>query len=668
MLGPVAAAIALVAPAVAHGEAWIGPSPISSIGEGAIEGQLAVTPQGDAISAWVSEKEGKRAGVDARIAIGSSGYGVAQPLALSSPPPGALKLATSADGTALLAWIQVPSIMLARRDPGASTFTVLPAFTPPGEEKPESLSVGFDGSDAYVLYSTFEQKPSETTRVRALEIHNGGSAVAVGNELDSYVWGPTQRWFVEPAPVVADEQHFAFAAWLAQSITNSGSPPPGRESSVRVAIRAPGGSFGAPTVADEASNKSDFNLPNVGGPALASGPGGQVTLAYPDHVSPSDNKLRLRSVVIGLLTGPEDVSVGVENVALAYDPAGALLVALTALQGAGRVVFAGQRPPNGALGGLAQVSPGNVSTSSGFDLTTGTDGSAAIAFSGFGLEQSVYVAMRPPGGAFGLGRPATPPLQFPESPQVALGGVGPRVQWLDGPSGAAVLEQAVLDAVPPVLSGLSVPAQAKAGTPVAMSVGAADALSSFALKWEFGDGSSAIGAAVQHTFAGSGTFTVRLTAIDAAGNSSTLSANITVLSSVPTSAPPTVSAFKVSAFKVSPARFAVSAKATALSASPGTRPKGKKRPRGSAFVLKLSAGARLVFTLTRRVRTHRHVRVLKVGTITRRAVKAGAVRVPFSGRLGRKKLRAGSYQVSVLATDASGAASRPASASFTILP
>jgi PKD repeat protein len=637
---------------------------MSQVGEGGAEPQLATTPNGDAISAWVSHKAGVAGTVDARIALGAAGYGPVQALSSATPAPQGLKLATSADGTTLAAWIQGGSIGLARRAPGSSTFALLPGFTPPGAERPQTLSVGFEEDDAYVLYGTFDETAGkETTRVRVIEIPSGGNAEAVGEALDSYPWAPGSRWSVALAPVVGDAQHHVFAAWQARELIQHIGFPPEATTSVRVALRGAGPQFNAREIADEAHDTEIGTPPSVGAPWLAAGPGGRVTVGYPYDLSNSSHKLRLRDFLLEKLTSPEDASVTTETVRLAYDPLGTLLVALNSHIEGSLGVLAAERPSGGPIGTIALVSPPGVIVAGEIDLRTGADGSAAVAYAGYGPGESVNVALRSPGGVFAQAAAATPALQFPGSVQVALGGAGPRVQWITGEEGP--VEQAVLDAVPPVLSGLSVPAEATVGTPVTLSVAASDALSSVALAWDFGDGSSGSGGAVAHVYAATGSFTVKVTAIDAAGNLVSLTAPI-VVGARHLSAP-AVSAPTISGFRLSPSRFAASRKTTAVSATATAKHRRRATPRGSAFVLKLSQDAKLVFTITDRVRVHGHLRTLKVGTITRRTVRAGSVRIPFSGRLGRRGLAPGVYTASVVATNSVGVSSKSARVTFTIV-
>ncbi len=89
-----------------------------------------------------------------------------------------------------------------------------------------------------------------------------------------------------------------------------------------------------------------------------------------------------------------------------------------------------------------------------------------------------------------------------------------------------------------------------------------------------------------------------------------------------------------------------------------------KAQRGTATIrFTLSDDARVRFTFQRRV-GRRHVRA---GSVTV-SVRAGSRMLRFAGRLSaRTKLRAGRYRVTVTATTAAGLASRPATATFTVI-
>lgn len=84
------------------------------------------------------------------------------------------------------------------------------------------------------------------------------------------------------------------------------------------------------------------------------------------------------------------------------------------------------------------------------------------------------------------------------------------------------------DPVAPVITSASVPAAGKAGASVAVSATATDRMSVPTYAWNFGDGKTATGASVSHTYASAGTYAVKVTATDEAGNSSTSTKSVVV--------------------------------------------------------------------------------------------------------------------------------------------
>lgn len=144
-------------------------------------------------------------------------------------------------------------------------------------------------------------------------------------------------------------------------------------------------------------------------------------------------------------------------------------------------------------------------------------------------SDGVRIQVRPAWGE-AFARPQTI-LAAPEgesyiAPRVGLDDQGNGwVSWIrlaPGPNGApgsAAVGVTGYDPVPPVFNAVSVSA-ATAGAPVAFSAAATDRMSAPALTWDFGDGTAAAaGASVSHTYALPGTYTAKVVARDAAGNS-----------------------------------------------------------------------------------------------------------------------------------------------------
>ncbi len=141
---------------------------------------------------------------------------------------------------------------------------------------------------------------------------------------------------------------------------------------------------------------------------------------------------------------------------------------------------------------------------------------------------SVWAATRPTGGTFPSLSPtvisstAQPGFQGPTVTTTASGDA--IAAWSAAATRIAV---AVDDVTPPTLAA-TVPASAGVDETVAMSATASDAWSAPSVHWDFGDGTSASGAAASHVYASPGTRAVTVTAADAAGNTTTATRTVTV--------------------------------------------------------------------------------------------------------------------------------------------
>lgn len=345
-------------------------------------------------------------------------------------------------------------------------------------------------------------------------------------------------------------------------------------------------------------------------------------------------------------------------------------------------------PPGAAFGPTSEVvaSADNATSYRAPSAVAQRDGGVLLVA---GHGPRIESGLRPAGaGAFGPLTPFTAATQDLASahPIVAGGADGDAVAiWRIFDSAATKFRQwaAIYDAGAPVLTDVSVPATATSGTSAAMSAVATDALSSVgAVSWTFGDGGGAEGSAVAHTFAAPGTYTVTFTATDAVGNTGSATRAVTV------TAPPGSGGLGpgpnavtprpvLRSFRVSPSRFAVGAKATALSAA-------TRAPRGTKVRFDVSAAGSLRITIarllpgrrsgarcvkpTRKLRTRKRcTRAVAKGTLTRK-VTAGTGTIAFSGRLGRKALAAGRYRAIAVATSPGAPApSAPRTARFTVV-
>jgi hypothetical protein len=238
------------------------------------------------------------------------------------------------------------------------------------------------------------------------------------------------------------------------------------------------------------------------------------------------------------------------------------------------------------------------------------------------------------------------------------------------------LQAAIYDGSPPAINDVQVPASGQTGQSAGMSAGASDALSTANLSWSFGDGSSAAGGSVSHTYSSPGNYTVTVTATDDAGNSTSVTRSIAIAAGGAFGSKPQP---VVQSFSISPSRFAVAKGATAISAA-----HRKKPPRGAAFRYKLSeagsvtilieralpgrkSGRRCVAPSRRLRHAKRCIRYVLVGTLIRRA-RGGSNSTAFTGRIGKRALGLGSYRATIIeVTPGARKASLPRRVFFTIV-
>jgi chitodextrinase len=172
-------------------------------------------------------------------------------------------------------------------------------------------------------------------------------------------------------------------------------------------------------------------------------------------------------------------------------------------------------------------------------MDAGVGGTTALVWSR-GSDSLVRAAVRPNGGAFGGVATLTDPAHSGDQTDVAVDPQGNAAAvWVElNPADKSTrLVTNEYDATPPALA-VTAPPSGDAGTAVPMSASATDDWSAPSVGWDFGDGSTATGAGVSHTYQSGGTYTITATATDAAGNASTKTAAIKVAAVLPPLPPP----------------------------------------------------------------------------------------------------------------------------------
>jgi hypothetical protein len=274
-------------------------------------------------------------------------------------------------------------------------------------------------------------------------------------------------------------------------------------------------------------------------------------------------------------------------------------------------------------------------------LKTNERGDALLTWSRNTSPVELEGSFRPAGGTFSAATPLTAPGDPFRPFDIALdeegnGAVG--VLYAEDSTSDWIRQLATFDPAGPRIGEVVVPANGASGTPVAMSAQAADVLGSVAAyEWDFGDGATATGAAVEHTYAVHGPHTVTLRAVDDLGNATSLQRAIEVADGIAPALSAALS--KRSVRRGKRARItatlseAAQLRVTARRLLPGRR-------KGRRCVSRRKRGKRCTVR-----RMH--------GTVTR-DVAVGDTRLRISPRFAGRRLKVGRYALRVGAIDAAG--------------
>ena len=659
---PLLLALMLVVPASASAAGWFtGPS-LSPSGQASVEPRVVVTLAGERIVAWQQIAPGANTTV-VRIAPPGGAFGAPQTFPTGDGED--LSLASGSDGTVALVWTDTPSstgtnLHIARLAAGRPSFTEATPV-PFGDEMRDAPHVAIQNSDVYVTVDSQHFDANvESTAVRVVRLPAGANQVQAvngpaGPNLDQASFDSSNQ----PGTTVENSQ-IAIDGNAVQVIWERlQDAPAGTRTSTTIVRRATaatgGGAFGATLQVDTTSIY--FTRAEPDEPVIAAGRG-RVDAAWLD-----DGQIDFQELTAN---GPiQHIPSFATSVHAAIDPSGALVLGWQAftvpdgVQGA----FADTVPPGGKAGIPVRLTPlgGNRQLD---DFVVGADGSAlavpdqANFFSSGDATERVQAAFRGPGGAFGGleevsgAQDRSGNAEF-DTASGALGAGHALIAWSADDSADANNPHIFLserDAAPPSFRTISVPRGGVAGRTVSLSATATDTQSAVTLMWDFGDGDQGRGGSVRHVYGAPGTYTVRVTAQDGAGNVMTQTRSIVV--SAPADRTPPV----VSRLSVTNKRFVVARSRTALIAARG------RAPSGTAFKLVLSKPSTVVVSITRAA-TGRHTG----GTLVRGGRAAGNVSIAFSGRLEGRALSTGTYVASVIAIDGSGNRSRPKTVKFTVI-
>ena len=141
----------------------------------------------------------------------------------------------------------------------------------------------------------------------------------------------------------------------------------------------------------------------------------------------------------------------------------------------------------------------------------------------------IAATARPPGGTFGPATDISPIDSFAFDVRLASDDEGNVLAaWFQSTLDDYAVGAAFYDPVPPRIEGLVVPATARVGQTVDVSVAPVDRVGPVSVLWDFGNGATAATASASHVFATAGSFPVAVTATDAGGNQSSQTATVVV--------------------------------------------------------------------------------------------------------------------------------------------
>jgi PKD domain len=653
-----ALALVLLAAPPAHAVGWVDGGPLSPPNRIAGDPQLAVTPTGERVMAWVQRLPGGRNPVEnisVRIAPPGGAFGATQ--TFNGPFDGP-QLAAGADGTVALSWLDTTTrtIHVARHAPGEPGFTEATPVVVPGGEEPTTLQVVESDGAAMVAFASAAQNSSS---IWVASLARGGNALqlAPSGALDHVSFAANQPAVSVDRPTIAVEGGSVYVAWDQATAGAAASP----DTFTAKLAKAPVGSlsFGPPAPVDVVTTRFVIST----APQLAAG-GGHVYLVW-QSANQNTSVVDYQDLVGDRTTRtiPTDSFFG--DVQVGADAAGELIVAGDGIP----------RGLNFHSAAVATIAPGVPAapamrlTRPGINreldaLAVASDGTSVALPDRIidNLNQTVQIlaAVRLPVGAFGTPEDVTGIQDGSANGDhvaaaAATPGGGALVLWTEADHSGAVNERLHLserDATPPAFRAVTIPGATKVGDRTGFSAAANDALTgNTTISWDFGDGSQADGAAVSHVFGAPGASTVTVTATDAVGNTVSLTRTVSVwpAGSTDHKAP------MISRLRLSHNRFAVARGSTAVLARAR-----RGAPIGTVLQMSISKRSTAVIAIRARNRIAR-------GTLVRTKLGPGAVRIAFTGRIAGAALAPGSYTATVIAIDGAGNRSRPVSVRFTVV-
>ncbi|QBX54464.1 PKD domain-containing protein [Nocardioides seonyuensis] len=277
-----------------------------------------------------------------------------------------------------------------------------------------------------------------------------------------------------------------------------------------------------------------------------------------------------------------------------------------------------------------------------------------------GTAERIQAATQAAGGTWteplDLSAPGDGPSSIPflengeaHNPEIAVDPAGNvTAVWSRFDGNSWIVQARGLDAAGPVVAALTSPPSGTTGKPLGFEVTASDVWSSITdVAWDFGDGQTASGASVTHTYANPGTRTVTVTLTDAVGNATTRTRTIDVAPApvAPPQVDPPATAPEITGLRLKPKQIEIH---------------GPKRRTRTAVVLRLTEDARVTLTIQRKGVTGKKVRS---AVVLRKSLDSGSSKLRLTSKqlkrkLGKRSFVPGRYTLTVTAVNDAGKDSR----------
>jgi hypothetical protein len=369
------------------------------------------------------------------------------------------------------------------------------------------------------------------------------------------------------------------------------------------------------------------------------------------------------------------------NPAVAIDPHGNAVAAWSRASGTDLVLQASSRPSGGGVWQAAQdLSPAGEQSGDP-QVAIDSDGNAvAIWQSSSGGVNTIESAARPTPTGTWQGALAISAAGGSSQPQFVFDSHGNGLAlWTRSNGTTTIVQAAGLDAAGPLLNDLSIPPAGVAGQPMLLSVSPLDVWSPLAgTSWSFGDGKTATGATVSHTYTEPGSYTVSVSSADTLNNTNSTTARVEIARPVspttPTATTKPPGAPTLTRVSQTRSRWREGDREAGMA-----RTTDRRSPVGTDFSFTLNEATRITFVFRQMEalhpvgrKCHAHTSDTRCrrprirGTLAYTAV-AGRRRLAFQGHLATGRLPLGAYTVTLVATNAGGRRSRPHTLRFTIV-